>query len=100
MLGSPLISCNTVSIDSQKGGTEVWQHCAFKIPNQTFIQIYRMKSVRLSWPSIVFLKLEHIIGIGTQISREIRQHVMFILIGPHVRHFGNGNQTMCPTLKK
>jgi hypothetical protein len=35
--------------------------CAFKIPNQTFIQIYRMKSVRLSWPSIVFLKLEYII---------------------------------------
>jgi hypothetical protein len=34
----------------------------FKIPNQTFIQIYRMKSVRLSWPSIVFLKLEYIIG--------------------------------------
>jgi hypothetical protein len=61
MLGSLLISCNTVSIDSQKS---VWQHCTFKIfkiPNQTFIQIYRMKSVRLSWPSIVFLKLEYII---------------------------------------
>jgi hypothetical protein len=64
MLSSLLISCNTVSIDSQKSGTLVWQHCAFKIfkiPNQTFIQIYRMKSVRLSWPSIVFLKLEYII---------------------------------------
>jgi hypothetical protein len=24
----------------------------------------------------------------------------FILIGPHVRHFGDGNQTVCPTLKK
>jgi hypothetical protein len=25
---------------------------------------------------------------------------MFILIGPHVRHFSDGNQTVCPTLKK
>jgi hypothetical protein len=24
---------------------------------------------------------------------------MFILIGPHVRHFSDGNQTVCPTLK-
>jgi hypothetical protein len=31
--------------------------------------------------------------------REIQQHVMFILIGPHVRHFSDGNQTVCPTLK-
>jgi hypothetical protein len=64
MLGSLLISFNTVSIDSQKKGTYVWQHCdfkIFKIPNQTFLQIYRMKSVRLSWPNIVFLKLEYII---------------------------------------
>jgi hypothetical protein len=33
-------------------------------------------------------------------SRDIQQHVMFILIGPHVRHFSDGNQTVCPTLKK
>jgi hypothetical protein len=32
--------------------------------------------------------------------REIQRHVMFILIGPHVRYFSNGNQTGCPTLKK
>jgi hypothetical protein len=25
---------------------------------------------------------------------------MFILIGLHVRHFSDGNQTVCPTLKK
>jgi hypothetical protein len=25
---------------------------------------------------------------------------MFILIGPHVRHFSDRNQTVCPTLKK
>jgi hypothetical protein len=24
---------------------------------------------------------------------------MFILTGPHVRHFSDGNQTVCPTLK-
>jgi hypothetical protein len=24
---------------------------------------------------------------------------MFILIGPHVKHFNDGNQTVCPTLK-
>jgi hypothetical protein len=24
---------------------------------------------------------------------------MFILIGPHVRHFSDGNQRVCPTLK-
>jgi hypothetical protein len=27
-------------------------------------------------------------------SREIQQHVMLILIGPHVRHFSDGNQTL------
>jgi hypothetical protein len=31
---------------------------------------------------------------------EIRQHVMFILIGPHVGYFSDENQTVCPTLKK
>jgi hypothetical protein len=29
-----------------------------------------------------------------------QQRVMFILIDPHVRHFSDGNQTACPTLKK
>jgi hypothetical protein len=24
---------------------------------------------------------------------------MFILIGPHVKHFSDGSQTVCPTLK-
>jgi hypothetical protein len=33
-------------------------------------------------------------------SRDIQQQVMFILRGPHVRHFSDGNQTVCPTLKK
>jgi hypothetical protein len=33
-------------------------------------------------------------------SREIQQHVMFILIGPHVRYFSDGDQTMCLALKK
>jgi cellobiose-specific phosphotransferase system component IIB len=34
-----------------------------------------------------------------KIERRI-EHVMFILIGPHVRHFSDENQTVCPTLKK
>jgi hypothetical protein len=25
---------------------------------------------------------------------------MFVLIGPHVEYFSDGNQTVCPTLKK
>jgi hypothetical protein len=29
----------------------------------------------------------------------VELHVMFILIGPHVRYFSDGNQTVCPTLK-
>jgi hypothetical protein len=37
--------------------------------------------------------------ISTQTSREIQQHVMFILIGPHVSHFSDGNQTVCPTVR-
>jgi hypothetical protein len=41
-----------------------------------------------------------LVGIEKYSSREIHQHVTFILIGPHVRHFSNGNQTVCPTLKK
>jgi hypothetical protein len=34
--------------------------------------------------------------------RIIRQRGKFsnVLIGPHVRHFSDGNQTVCPTLKK
>jgi hypothetical protein len=82
MLGSLLISCNTVSIDSQKSGTLVWQHCAFKIfkiPNQTFIQIYRMKFVRLSWPSIVFLKLEYIIYAVHDYFKHAAGHDIFLL---------------------
>jgi hypothetical protein len=38
--------------------------------------------------------------IGTQTSREIQQHVMFILTGPLSRHLSDGNQTVRPTLKK
>jgi hypothetical protein len=63
MLSSLLISCNTVQ-SIRKKAEHKYGNTAFKIfriPNQTFIQIYRMKSVRLSWPSIVFLKLEYII---------------------------------------
>jgi hypothetical protein len=32
-------------------------------------------------------------------SGEIQRHVMFIFLGPHVRHFSDGNQAVCPTLK-
>jgi hypothetical protein len=35
-----------------------------------------------------------------QTLREIQQHVMFILIGPHVRHFSGGNQTIVSNVKK
>jgi hypothetical protein len=35
--------------------------------------------------------------ICTRTSWENQQHVMFILKGPHVRQFSNGNQAVCPT---
>jgi hypothetical protein len=37
---------------------------------------------------------------NTQTSREIQQHGIFILVGPNVRHFSDGSQTLCPTLQK
>jgi hypothetical protein len=30
----------------------------------------------------------------------VQQHVMYILIGPHIKHFSDGNQTVCATFKK
>jgi hypothetical protein len=51
----------------------------FKIPNQTFIQIYRMKSVRLSWPSIVFLKLEYIINFSLILTNQQRENSPYIV---------------------
>jgi hypothetical protein len=37
---------------------------------------------------------------NTEISREIQQYLMSILIVPHVRRYSDENQTVCPTLKK
>jgi hypothetical protein len=31
---------------------------------------------------------------------KLQQHLMLILTDPHVRHFSDGSQTVCPTLKK
>jgi hypothetical protein len=36
---------------------------------------------------------------NTQTPWEIRQHIIYILISSHVRHFSDENQTEYPTLK-
>jgi hypothetical protein len=36
-------------------------------------------------------------GVSIEMAKPILN--MFILIGPHVRHFSDENQTVCPTLK-
>jgi hypothetical protein len=55
-----------------------------------------INSVNIKYIVVSFTSLQQK---NTQTSREIQQHVMFILIGPHVRHFSDGNQTVCSTLK-
>jgi cytochrome c oxidase assembly protein Cox11 len=78
------ISCNSLQFRNKHAKKK--QLSKFEVIN----------SVNIKYIVVSFTSLQQK---NTQTSREIQQHVMFILIGPHVRHFSDGNQTVCPTLK-